>query len=479
MTALLWLLLKSNNRGRAATAITMIINEKPQQNSNTSVLLSSLTPSSNTGLNSQKVGSDLCVKVDWLQGTFRFTEESTFQEVVRTVVNFLDDKVVWEPGKGRFLGIHWANTAYSVKGMRCYYNLPTKEKPRGHCLLSLPGSALANLSVLAIKQLTSALVRVWKLKVTRFDIALDDYSKSIEYQVMADALEAKQYARFQDFDLIRNGGKSKKKKGFTIYLGSRKSDRKLRFYDKGAESRGQIDSYRLELEAHNEVAQKAVAGWLKIDSNFDELSPKYLASLVVGNVEFVERGKDKNVPRMKRLEWWEALVKRVGSSVRHSIQQVPTNLDKAMGWVHRAVSPTLAVLQEVMGLMEFREYLDVKLANARLKFSEGHLAKIHTWGNQYGFGHRKRPLTVKEYRQEAAESNAQRLQTDFWINLRVNEDRVEFVEGELVQLAYPDPEFFEDGNEVMKVIACSHTHAQVEDGRLFAVWMLKRASMDV
>jgi hypothetical protein len=342
--------------------------------------LSEQTPSSNTGLNSQNLAKtpdwDLTVTVDWFQGTLKPYTREHHKELVDFIECGLVDKVKDEVGEGGFLGKKWANRAISARGAVLYYNFPGENgDAHGHALVSFPGSALANMVPGDVRQLISKLVNEFGVKPTRFDVAIDDYSKQISYEQVVAAIEANNYARFKKGSYTRNFGSEKN--GFTVYCGTSSSDRMLRFYDKNAKSDGQIDSYRWEVQLRDEIAAKSVAGWLSED---EVLSPQYLGALVVGTVEFVERSTEKNVPRMVELSWWKAFKEAVGRSIRHSVQKVATTLAKARKWINKSVAPTLAVMKRVFP-DRFDEWLETAINTAR--FNDGHYAKELVWYCEY------------------------------------------------------------------------------------------------
>lgn len=369
----------------------MIIAEASQQNSNTSVLEVGLTPSSNTGLNSQTVSLgytnddegnatnciSLGVRVDWLQGTIRFEDEQRFIQVINHLLSLCDDRIIWERDKGTFKGIQWAHRGYSVKGLKVWWNNPSADIALGHALISLPGGLLSTLECRQIWEIAKFLVDVCDFKCTRLDVALDDFEKRISFDQVRDACEARQYARFGNFLPIRGGNKKRENLGFTVYLGSRQSDKIVRFYDKHAESKGKIKSYRWEGEYREDRAVKVLNQWLLIsDESFERESPKFLAGTVLGTIEFCDRKKEKNVSRMVRLDWWKAFIEVVGCSITHSLKKAATPFDASIRWVMKQVAPTLAMIRKVFGLMSYRGWIEEEMLKAEQRFSDEQIAKI-------------------------------------------------------------------------------------------------------
>lgn len=354
-------------------------------------LLSNTEPDSQPALNAQTVGinTQLEVSVDWLQFTCKPVDDVHVQEVVKAVCAALEDRPVFYRDKGSFMGKQWQHRGHSIKGMKFWFDSPSEKSPHAHLLISLSGQVLAAMSAADIWGLCRFLIDVHKVKFTRVDVALDDYAKSIRYEDIRDAAIAGNYAYVKQIEprmtYERDGNLNRK---FTINIGSPQSDKYGRFYNKGRESDGVIDSYRLEMEIKDEVAHALVVEWLGIPEEcFEELSPSFLAGKVVGLVDFVYRqkigfAKQKNITRMKRYWWWESFLKRVGCMLRHSVPRPDTSFEKKKKWVERSVFPSMAVIRKVMGIFEFNKWGQEELAKAEAKFTDEQREQISLWSNR-------------------------------------------------------------------------------------------------
>lgn len=340
------------------------------------------TPVSNTGLNSQNVSTtdtnwNLTVRPDWAQMSFAVFPRERVERLIEIYETVTGDRLTLEPGKLRFMGQYWTNYGQSVLGARLWYDLPGENKSaHGHAVFSMSGSVLAHFTISQIRDLLTQL-SAFNPKYTRFDIAIDDYAKRITFEMVAQAIEAKSYARFKKAQIIKNYGDEWG--GFTIRCGSRASLRCLRFYDKWAETKGVINAYRWEAELKDEAATKAVYEWLK---SSEEISAQYLAALVIGCVEFVERKDEKNVDRMEELSWWTEFKNAVGS-IRHSFQKVPTSLRKAKEWVNHQVIKTLSTIRYVVGGKYFANWLVKEIANAPKRFTASDIARMERWEYEF------------------------------------------------------------------------------------------------
>jgi len=340
-------------------------------------------PLSNTGLDSQTAQrSTLCVRPDWIQGTVRFQTLQQLHQILEFTQDYTDDRWVYYPGRGRFCGKQWANVAQGVNGSLALYNLPSEEGDRyGHCLLSFPATVLASMDIRDVHKMMSALVGRWEFKTTRVDLALDDYSKRITFEMLDEAVTNKNYSGFRKPPVVHfSYGKDRKKTGWTFNFGNRNCDRVLRIYDKATESDGQIDAIRMEAEFHDELAQQVMADWLAIPlERIEEDSPKYLARVVVGSIIFMERNHEKNISRMPVLAWWQSILDEVGAGIRHTVKAVKTTYEQKKNWVNRQVSTTLTMFAHIMGMEDFYAWLQAELKGGQARLTDYHYAFIdHT-----------------------------------------------------------------------------------------------------
>ncbi len=362
----------------------MIICEVTEQNSNISVPELGGTPSSNTGLNSQKVPVQnssqiqMGIRIDWLQGTFKPFSELKLKGIIKIYERVAKDKVDLKPGQGHFKGVQWASSASSPLGFRAWWNLPGENgAERGHGMVSLPGSCLGRLTAGEIRKLAQEL-KALGFSVTRLDIALDDYTKSISFSQVRSAIAKKFRVHFEESEVLENYGKWG---GFTIGMGSKHSDIRLIFYNKAAESRGVIDSYRWEARFRNDRAKAAFGDWLSAP---EELEATVLSGLVLGVVNFVKRdGKEKNISRLPELRWWKRFKQAVGACIRHSFQKLPTTLKRCKAWIQDDVIRNLALICEVIGHKRFVNWLVKELKCAPQGYNDQHLIRREVWKREW------------------------------------------------------------------------------------------------
>jgi DNA relaxase NicK len=272
-----------------------------------------------------------------------------------------------------------------INGSLALYNLPAEEGGRyGHCLLSFPATVLASMDIRDVHKMMSALVGRWEFKTTRFDLALDDYSKRISYEMLDEAAKNRNYTGFRKPPVVHyNYDKWGNKVGWTFNFGNRRCDRVLRIYDKATESAGQIDAVRIEAEFHDNLAQQVMADWLAIPlERIKEDSPKYLAKVVVGSITFIERNADKNVSRMPIVGWWQSILDEIGKGIRHTVKAVRTTYEDKKNWINRQVSTTLTMFGHIMGMEDFYAWMQAQLKDGQSRLTDYHYAFIDHYKNQ-------------------------------------------------------------------------------------------------
>jgi DNA relaxase NicK len=215
-------------------------------------------------------------------------------------------------------------------------------------------------------------------KVTRLDIALDDYTKSISFLQVRNAIAKKFRVHFEEAEVLENYGKWG---GFTIAMGSKHSDIRLIFYNKAAESRGVIDSHRFEARFRDERAKAAFEDWLSAP---EELEASVLAGLVLGVVNFVKRdGKEKNISRLPELRWWKRFKEAVGACIRHSYQKLPTTLKRCKSWIQDDVIRNLALICQTIGVDRFLNWFLKELKMAPQRYNEQHKIRREVWRREW------------------------------------------------------------------------------------------------
>jgi hypothetical protein len=152
-------------------------------------------------------------------------------------------------------------------------------------------------------------------------------------------------------------------------MGSASSDRRACLYNKAAESEGELDCHRLEPRFKDGLAVSVFKNWVSIEpENYEALSASYLASSVVGAIDFPDRAsnpEEKNLSRLPKLDWWQAFLDRVGGVVVHSRPRVVRSIERTITWIERQVLRSLVVAREVYGRSSFNAWMAKSMDKAK------------------------------------------------------------------------------------------------------------------
>jgi hypothetical protein len=132
--------------------------------------------------------------------------------------------------------------------------------------------------------------------------------------------------------------------GATTYLGSAKSETRVRVYDKAAESRRPDAGIRWELQLRGKHAARFVDGAVRAR---EQLGSHVLAC-IRGLADFRDRSGHERGDRAPLLDWWAAIV---GDAERVRLSgpaRVDVLADKA-AWLDRQAAPTLALCHFAYG----------------------------------------------------------------------------------------------------------------------------------
>lgn len=326
---------------------------------------STLTPDSNTGSNSLPPVTNHPQIESSIDNLSLLWDARGSEDIIDPLLNYLgirfDDFII----ENRKIGIVWHRTWCSPTG--ALYSQRDTSDGQVKCRLTISGqecSRVSNLSMLGFcRWAAKCLVN---LKCSRIDLAVDDYSKSLDSVQVEQALIDGNYSGVRQGRVTRNHGTSAG--GFTIYLGSRGSEKMIRIYDKCAESHGRLDCYRFEVEYKGDMADAVFR--LLIEFPVDE--EKYQLAIInhaVGAIEFIDK-VDKNIGRNKRLEWWEAWLSRLKcTSIRVRVTRCITKISVKKNWIARSVSKALVMVQRAIGVDRFEHFLYQEMENAKTRIN--------------------------------------------------------------------------------------------------------------
>ena len=351
------------------------------------------TPSSNTGLNSF-ITNQNTLGLDWVQGTCSLTRTELVCLRGEIASAFADS---FDVDKGYFFsGRKFDHHQISGRGAIVAYNIlpPPDDLIQvggdviqrldldSKCcdvLFSIPSKVLAGCgSSFSFFRFLRMLIQ-WDFKPTRIDIAADDYSKSLSPDTIKQAYSEGLLHGARTCSEVRNWSDD----GFTIYLGSKKSDKLIRYYNKRVESKGEIDSYRFETVLRDDYAK----GFWKIlklvlsnpENCLVEQNYRELLSISLNSIDFYSLSGDKNSEKIY-CDWWVEFKKSFDcdSAAKIVASRVKTIVDNSIEWVHKQVEPTLAKIEYYFQETgrDFCEWLNARLESGRSRITNTHINQV-------------------------------------------------------------------------------------------------------
>lgn len=314
-------------------------------------------------------------------------QESQLTQFAQYVNDCLGDCLLLDlehPSPG-WMGRLWANSCVSPSGVRLFWDSPSEGKIR--VLLNIPGTPLRSLVLKDFWRMCLGFCHYYKLQCCRFDVALDDYSRRITVDKLVEVCRKRNYRLAEKYKFVESGGHDDSSAG-TVYIGSRESEKYLRFYN--AEKLHGILADRWEVELKRRHAAEALKQFCSLpvgleSEDFDGMASVFLASLVTGSADFVDA---ENAPegerydRLERLPFWQSLIDDVGGSLRLSPVRDRATLPGTFKWFKRQVACFLAVVRKGYGHQLFYKWLDGVLRGCEPRFSSYHKSVILTLQNE-------------------------------------------------------------------------------------------------
>lgn len=329
------------------------------------------TPRSNTG--SQV---DFTSRLDWLQGTVKLFH-TRFERFVGELTDIFRDSFAPDAGYW-FSGRKFDHHRISDRGARIAWNI--LENGDRDIWFMLPAKFLAGCDRTESLIHFLAILNQISFKPTRIDLAIDDFTKSLSWHQFDEAYDLGQAHGFKECGLSTSK-KERKQNGFTFYMGSKRSEKLFRFYDKSTESRGEIDAYRLEAQFRDEWS-KSVWSVLLAASNPQQFHRAIVNSVCSPLDFYSEQVKEgTNIIEREYLDWWVNFKKLVhADGITLSCGRIRTSIDKTMEWVENQVETSLAMVEEYLDRTSssFFDWFMARLENGRKRLTSVHFNKVQS-----------------------------------------------------------------------------------------------------
>lgn len=337
----------------------------------------------------------LCPRIHWLQGTTQILDESLFIDFVQQSLQIVGDDGIFTGGVVGGRGKKYLKSGHSTKNVFYSWN-PPQVFPDGTVIpgdgwISISGAVLDTLSLLQLKKLC-LLFLIYDFKATRIDFAIDDYScPSIETFITHAELgnfagfrhrasgsgEQLREASYQIYCSPYTPENNSTRRAYTLNFGGRGSDKKLRIYDKEAESKGKVKATRFEAQFADEQANVRFQHLCKAYLNEPiEAVQKLIGSLCLGAIDFIDRAVDEVRSRCPRFAWWQELIDALDSLKLPVPRPIPC-LERTLDWCARQWACTAAILEKVAGFNDSLDYVTRLFENGRKRLKPSHLSIVN------------------------------------------------------------------------------------------------------
>ena len=224
-------------------------------------------------------------------------------------------------------------------------------------------------SQISLLQLVAELPAV---KVSRIDVALDDFSmKIMPYDSMVSAAKNRQYTGIRKSNNIENHTLENEPRQATLNLGSKESPNFYRCYWKS-------DRIRLEREIKQKEAHANFLLILEYAAFPLRKFAIFLAKTAIGSLDFVARNstvtsdREKNINRCDRFPWWQEFINMIGEGLRLKLSEPVRLIENTLNWLDRQVIATVTAIHNGLGREQFDMWLYGLLRSKQGKQSPHH-----------------------------------------------------------------------------------------------------------
>jgi len=163
-------------------------------------------------------------------------------------------------------------------------------------------------------------------------------------------------------------------------MGSKRSEKLYRFYDKSIESGGEIDAYRLEAQFRDEWCRSIWS--ILLAANTDKEFHRAIVNCVCSPIDFYQEVlQEDNTVKKVPLQWWADFKKLVKSDgIFLSCGRVKTSIDSTMQWVEKQVETSLAMIEEYMNTTSdsFFDWFMARLASGKRRLTSIHVNRVQS-----------------------------------------------------------------------------------------------------
>lgn len=220
-----------------------------------------------------------------------------------------------------------------------------------------------------------------KGRATRLDLAINDYVRLLDLPKLFDKIQADEcITRFLVFD-HQGGGKivGGQIEGITIYIGSRKSDFYLCFYEKDYEQAKKYNvspkaievKNRYEIRLKDERARAGIAGLRQTKS-----AKNIALGILSGHLRFVDKDKNKDKSEWKTNKDWEHFLGEV-NKIKLVTKSSKDFYVKTREWLRKYCMSTVKMIKTADRLLNRNDFYQM-LKEAELSEKHVNMLKVVT-----------------------------------------------------------------------------------------------------
>lgn len=305
-------------------------------------------------------------KIDWLS----FTVDSQRDVDFEVLKNFGYDVEDFEKINGRYFYSH-GMTLGNYVNVFFNDNKSQERYTKNTVCYVFTGQGCTDLDKKIESEWNELFVKLlndFNAKITRIDIALDDFDKNsdIKFDRIEKYLKNGWYrSSKKSYNIVKSSDVEARKLGQTIYIGSRtaKNGYYARFYDKRAQyiEKSQILSdeaqefwQRYEISYSKDKAHQ-VAILLSQDNSPDLIFKSSMRKIV----EFLIYDKNnKNKNRWKIAKWWAKFLE-IDESIQFESAERDVDFASVLNWLKVSVLPTLFMLHEAFEKRDESNFFEI------------------------------------------------------------------------------------------------------------------------
>lgn len=225
----------------------------------------------------------------------------------------------------------------------------------------------------------------YNIKVTRLDIAFDDFHKLLDFKLITQKLNSAEYrSSKKSYNIVRSSNCLKEELGSTIYVGNpRNSNSDGNFYVRMYDKKAQYEQKKLILPAvvnrtgcwqryeisYTKKKANEVYYSLMLDSDYKRNIDKLYKATMRNIIEFLEVGSSVNKSRWKVCDWWEDFLK-VDDKMSFVSHERDVTMSRLLDWIESAVIPNLKLLELVLNFFDYDVYELLRDYNFNKEFSK-------------------------------------------------------------------------------------------------------------